>query len=157
MVVKNEMVNLRRCLNAVVDHIGCWVTNSRPRGFPTDESFGRPAKQRHKAAHLNMADDAALPQIHCFYEVLSENGDHGTLVAATSSMHAAGHPVRVWTYSPRKLAFLRAQGIDISAADDGVPRLLFEQIIKGSEIRHFSDIFIAPCFMSMAASGWTPM
>ena len=25
MIVKNEMVNLERCLSAIVDHIGCWV------------------------------------------------------------------------------------------------------------------------------------
>src|SRR5262249_28944352 len=32
---------------------------------------------------------AALPQIHCFYEVLSDEAEHRCLVAATASMRAA--------------------------------------------------------------------
>ena len=90
---------------------------------------------------LNLADDAALPQIHGFYEVLSENRRHDALVAATASMRAAGHPVRMWSYSPEKLAFLRPYGVELSQAADVVPRGLFEQILAGSEIRYFSDVF----------------
>ena len=85
--------------------------------------------------------DAALPQIHCFYEVLSDNAKHRTLVAATMSMRAAGHPVKVWSYSPSKLEFLLPLGIEVRAADDVMPRSLFEQMVAGSEIRYFSDAF----------------
>ncbi|TPM26964.1 glycosyltransferase [Mesorhizobium sp. B2-3-5] len=92
------------------------------------------------APFLNRGD-AALPQIHCFYEVLSDNAEHRTLVAATTSMRAAGHPVRVWSYSPNKLEFLLPLGIEVRAADDVMPRTLFERIVAGSEIRYFSDAF----------------
>jgi tetratricopeptide (TPR) repeat protein len=91
--------------------------------------------------HLNLGDSSALPQIHCFYEVLSESASHQSLVAATRSMLAAGHPVKVWTYSPQKLEFLRIHGVQIAPADEVAPRGLFERILAGSEIRYFSDIF----------------
>lgn len=84
---------------------------------------------------------ASLPQIHCFYEVQSHTGDHRVLKAAIASMRAAGHPVRLWTYSPHRLAFLRAHGVELCVADDVVPRSLFERIVAESEIRCFSDIF----------------
>jgi hypothetical protein len=84
---------------------------------------------------------AALPQIHCFYEVLGKSTRHGALVAAVSSMRAAGHPVRLWTYSPKKLEFLKPHNIEILPADDVIPRSLAKRIIEGSEIRYFSDIF----------------
>jgi glycosyltransferase involved in cell wall biosynthesis len=83
----------------------------------------------------------ALPQIHCFYEILSDKGDHRILAAATASMRAAGHPVRMWSYSPHKLDFLRVHGVEVLAADDVVPRAVFDQVMAGSEIRYFSDIF----------------
>src|SRR5215472_10732751 len=60
---------------------------------------------------------AALPQIHCFYEVLAKRTRHDTLIAAVSSMRAAGHPVRLWTYSPKKLEFLEPHGVEILTAD----------------------------------------
>jgi hypothetical protein len=56
-------------------------------------------------------------------------------------MRTAGHPVRVWSYSPQKLEFLLPHGIEVRAADDVMPRGLFERIVAGSEIRYFSDIF----------------
>jgi hypothetical protein len=56
-------------------------------------------------------------------------------------MRRAGHPVRVWTYSPQKLAFLSAYGVELRAADEVIPRSLYAQILAGSEIRYFSDIF----------------
>jgi hypothetical protein len=93
------------------------------------------------ARFLSPNDGAALPQIHCFYEVLSDNARHDTLIAATASRRAAGHPVRVWTYSPHKLEFLLPHGIEVRPADDVMPRGLFERIVKGSEIRYFSDVF----------------
>ena len=93
------------------------------------------------APSLSRADGAALPQIHCYYEVLSDKAEHKTLIAATTSMRAAGHPVRVWSYSPQKLEFLKPHGIDVGAAADVVPRALFERIVAGSEIRYFSDVF----------------
>ncbi len=93
------------------------------------------------APFLSSVGGAALPQIHCFYEVLSDNARHDGLIAATASMRAAGHPVRVWSYSPQKLEFLLPGGIEVRAADDVMPRGLFEQIVAGSEIRYFSDIF----------------
>ncbi|MBV8188761.1 MAG: tetratricopeptide repeat protein [Alphaproteobacteria bacterium] len=93
------------------------------------------------AAFMHRADDAALPQIHCFYEVQSDAADHTILIAATASMRAAGHPVRMWSYSPHKLEFLREHGVELCSADDVVPRGLFERVVAGSEIRYFSDIF----------------
>ena len=90
---------------------------------------------------LNGGDTAALPQIHCFYEVLSDTAQHHSLIAATASMRAAGHPVRVWSYSPEKLEFLRPSGIELRPADDVVPKGLFQRIVAGAEIRYFSDIF----------------
>jgi hypothetical protein len=93
------------------------------------------------AQFLSFRDVAALPQIHCFYEVPSDTAQHQGLIAATSSMRAAGHPVRVWSYSPQKLEFLRPHGVEVRAADDVMPRGLFERIVAGSEIRYFSDIF----------------
>lgn len=90
--------------------------------------------------HLDRSG-AALPQIHCFYEVLSETAQHSGLVAATASMQRAGHPVRVWSYSPQKLAVLASHGVELRAADEVIPRTLYEQILADSEIRYFSDIF----------------
>jgi len=82
-----------------------------------------------------------LPEIHCFYESRSDNDGHQVLTAAMTSMRAAGHSVRLWTYSPHRLAFLRAHGVELCVADDVVPRSLFETIVANSEIRCFSDIF----------------
>ena len=90
---------------------------------------------------LGQADGATLPTIKCFYEALSGTAQHHSLVAATMSMRAAGHPVSVWSYSPRKLDFLLPHGIEVRPAEDIVPRDLFERIVAGSEIRYFSDIF----------------
>ncbi len=90
---------------------------------------------------LGRPDTAALPRIHCFYEVLSETAQHHSLIAATASMRAAGHPVQVWSYSPQKLDFLVQKGIEVWSAEDVMPRGLFERIVAGSEIRYFSDIF----------------
>jgi glycosyltransferase involved in cell wall biosynthesis len=87
------------------------------------------------------SDSTALPQIHCFYQVMSDKAEHRTLIAATTSMRAAGHPVRVWSYAPEKLAFLVPHGIEVRNADDVMPRAFFERIVAGSEIRYFSDIF----------------
>ena len=84
---------------------------------------------------------AALPQIHCFYEVRSDNARHDGLIAAMASMRAAGHRVRVWSYGPQKLQFLLPHGIEVQAADDVVPRALFERIVAGADIRYFSDVF----------------
>ena len=93
------------------------------------------------ARFLGPGDSASLPQIHCFYEALSDNGRHDSLIAATASMRTAGHPVRVWSYSPQKLEFLRPYGVELRAADEIVPRALFERIVAESEIRFFSDVF----------------
>lgn len=81
----------------------------------------------------------SLPPIHLFYEAMSDQ--HQTLMAATASMRAAGHAVRVWTYSPAKLAFLAARGIELRSAADVVPRALFDRAVARSEVRYFSDIF----------------
>ena len=90
---------------------------------------------------LGRGDTAALPQIHCFYEVLSDTAQHLGLIAGTTSMRAAGHPVRVWSYSPQKLDFLLPLGVEVRSAEDVMPRGLFQRIVAGSEIRYFSDIF----------------
>ncbi|UCI29387.1 glycosyltransferase [Mesorhizobium sp. B4-1-4] len=87
------------------------------------------------------SDDTALPKINCFYQVMSDKAEHRTLIAATTSMRAAGHPVRVWSYAPEKLAFLVPHRIEVCNADDIMPQALFERIVAGSEIRYFSDIF----------------
>jgi hypothetical protein len=86
-------------------------------------------------------EGVALPQIHCFYQVMSDTAEHRTLIAATASMRAAGHPVRVWSYAPGKLDFLIPHGVEVRDAGDVMPRALFERIVGGSEIRYFSDIF----------------
>jgi glycosyltransferase involved in cell wall biosynthesis len=93
------------------------------------------------APFVNGAGTAALPQIHCFYEVLSDSAEHHSLKAATVSMRAAGHPVKVWSYTPEKLEFLSPHGIEVRPADDVLPRGLFQRIMAGSEIRYFSDLF----------------
>ena len=67
--------------------------------------------------------------------------EHHDLIAAMASMRAAGHPVRVWTYSPQKLEFLVPHGVELRAADEVLSRSLFDRIVAGSEIRYFSDIF----------------
>jgi hypothetical protein len=77
------------------------------------------------APMLRPSESASLPQIHCFYEVLSEDARHESLIAATTSMRQVGHPVRVWSYEPSKLDFLRRQGVDVRSAEDVVPRALF--------------------------------
>jgi hypothetical protein len=82
-----------------------------------------------------------LPPIHCFYEVMSEDTQDPSLIAATGSMRAAGHPVRIWSYSGDKLRFLEARGVELHPANDVIPRALYEKILSGSEIRYFSDIF----------------
>jgi glycosyltransferase involved in cell wall biosynthesis len=93
------------------------------------------------AASLGQRDATPLTRIHCFYEVMSDTATHRSLIAATSSMRAAGHPVTVWSYTPAKLDFLSASGVDVKLAEDVVPRRLFESIVARSEIRYFSDIF----------------
>ena len=87
------------------------------------------------------AQGAALPQIHCFYEALSDTAQHASLIGATASMVAAGHPVQVWSYSTEKLDFLVPYGAELRSADDVIPRALYDQVLAGSEIRYFSDIF----------------
>lgn len=88
---------------------------------------------------------AVRPQIQCFYQVLSDNAQHDTLIAATTSMRAAGHPVNVWSYSPQKLDFLRPHGVEVRAAADIIPQELFERVV-GNDISYvvpayFSDLF----------------
>ena len=62
-----------------------------------------PAERRRLSRDLDariapfLNGGAGLPQIHCFYEVLSDTAQHHSLIAATASMRAAGHPVRVWS------------------------------------------------------------
>jgi tetratricopeptide (TPR) repeat protein len=90
---------------------------------------------------LDGAQACALPQIYGFYEVMSEGGRHEALIASAASMRAAGHPVRLWSYSPDKLEFLKAYGVELGQADDVVPRGVFDKILAGSEIRYFSDVF----------------
>jgi hypothetical protein len=90
---------------------------------------------------LRLGDDPALPRIQCFYEVLADDARLNSLIAATTSMRAMGHSVNVWSYTPEKLGFLRPHGIELRAADEVLPKSLFDQIVAGSEIRYFSDIF----------------
>jgi hypothetical protein len=108
---------------------------------PRERSEQSRAFDTRIAPFLGHADGTALPQIHCFYEALSETAEHRTLIAAVTSMRAAGHPVKVWSYSPQKLEFLRQHGVELRPAADVVPRQLYDRIVKGSEIRYFSDIF----------------
>jgi hypothetical protein len=93
------------------------------------------------ANYLDTDGAAALPQIHCFYAVLNDKAGHHDLIAAMASMRAAGHPVRVWSYTPEKLIFLIPHGVELRQAQDVLSRGLFERIVSGSEVRYFSDIF----------------
>ncbi len=93
------------------------------------------------AQYLTPGDIASLPRIHCFYEVLSDRAQHHSLIAATTSMRAAGHAVQVWSYSPHKLDFLLPHGVEVRSAEEVMPRGMFERIVAGSEIRYFSDSF----------------
>ncbi|MBZ9905719.1 hypothetical protein LB557_06880 [Mesorhizobium sp. BR115XR7A] len=109
-----------------------------------DSPLERRTRSRQFDARMSRflgSDDTALPQINCFYQVMSDKAEHRTLVAAMTSMRAVGHPVRVWSYAPEKLAFLVPHGVEIRNADDVMPQPLFERIVAGSEIRYFSDIF----------------
>ncbi|HTX49999.1 MAG TPA: glycosyltransferase, partial [Caulobacteraceae bacterium] len=116
--------------------------------FPYLAAVDSPAERREQsrvfdaafAARLGGAD-AALPQVHSFYEVMSDGGRHDGLVAAVASQRAAGHPVKVWSYSPQKLEFLRPLGVELPNAADVVPRALFDEIVRATEIRYFSDVF----------------
>ena len=90
---------------------------------------------------LDCSQSAALPVIHSFYEVMSEGKSHHGLIAAATSMRIAGHQVRIWSYSPEKLVHLLPDGIDVSQADNVMPRALFERIIAGADARYFSDVF----------------
>ena len=74
------------------------------------------------AQFIGDGHNMALPQIHCFYEVMSETTKHSSLIAATQSMRAVGHPVQVWSYAPAKLEFLAQYGIELRDAADVVPK-----------------------------------
>ena len=103
-------------------------------------ALSRPSDARI-ARFLDWSHAAALPQIHGFYEVIGEGGRHDALVASAASMRAAGHPVRIWSYSPEKLAFLRPYGVELGQAADVVPRGIFDKVLDRAEIRWFSDVF----------------
>jgi glycosyltransferase involved in cell wall biosynthesis len=93
---------------------------------------------------LQLLDERAsgsLPQIHCFYEVLSPSGSHDGVVAATRSMVLAGHRVKLWSYTPSRLQGLVHGGIELCDAAEVIPRQLFERVVARSEIRFFSDLF----------------
>ena len=47
----------------------------------------------------------------------------------------------MWSYSPQKLEFLRPHGVEVRAADDVMPRGLFERIVARSEITIFQRHF----------------
>ena len=131
---------------------------SRVMGASTAETFleiapflsaaDSPLERREKSQEFDRPIErllgdpgSALPQVHCFYEVLSETGRHDGLVAAISSMRAAGHPVKLWSYSPGRLKFLDPFGVELCDASEVVPKAMFEQVVAGSEIRYFSDVF----------------
>lgn len=133
-------------------HIAKGAVKSAEEFFLEEAPFLGAVDQPLERRRLSRAFDAriaplldlstsALPQIHCFYEVQSDKADHRILIASAASMRAAGHRVRMWSYSPDRLDFLRVHGVEIHAADEVVPRRLFERIVAGSEIRYFSDIF----------------
>ncbi|MFO1161091.1 MAG: glycosyltransferase [Reyranellaceae bacterium] len=96
---------------------------------------------RRMARCLDPGEGGSLPQIHCFYEVLSPAGNHDGLVAATRSMMMAGHRVKLWSYTPSRLEGLVHRGIDLGDASEVMPRPLFERVVARSEIRFFSDLF----------------
>jgi glycosyltransferase involved in cell wall biosynthesis len=108
---------------------------------PVDRREGSRALDAKVAMLLSDGHAGTLPQINCFYEVMSEQASHSSLVAATQSMRSAGHPVRVWTYSPEKLQFLAPHGVELRDASDVVSREIFERVLARSEIRYFSDVF----------------
>jgi hypothetical protein len=99
------------------------------------------ALDRPMAQLLDERATGSLPQIHCFYEVLSPSGNHDGLVAATRSMVLAGHRVKLWSYTPSRLQGLVHGGIELCDAAEVMPRPLFERVVARSEIRFFSDLF----------------
>jgi glycosyl transferase-like sugar-binding protein len=112
----------------------------------TDSPKQRRERSRHFDARLfryldRSTDGNPLPQIHCFYEAMGGNEQHLSLSGAMRSMRSAGHPVRLWSYSTDKLKFLAPLGVELRAADEVLPRSLFERVVQGSEIRYFSDLF----------------
>ena len=113
-------------------HAADWPRQRRELSRPFDAKIAR---------WVDASERTALPQIHCFYEVMSDEAEHLSLIAATASMRAAGHPVRVWSYSREKLQFLAARGIELQPADEIIAPALYAQILSGSDIRYFSDIF----------------
>lgn len=122
-----------------------WFLSIAPFLRVVDLPTERRAQSRAFDARLTLllapTEAASMPRIHCFYEVMSDTADHRTLVAAMKSMRTAGHPVRLWSYTPPKLDFLVAAGVEVRQAADVVPRGLYDRIVTGSEIRYFSDIF----------------
>lgn len=96
---------------------------------------------RRMAPLLDERASGSLPQIHCFYEVLSPSGNHDGLVAATRSMVLAGHRVKLWSYTPSRLQGLVHAGIELCDAAEVMSRPLFERVVARSEIRFFSDLF----------------
>ncbi len=93
------------------------------------------------APFLDVRTDAALPQIHTFFEVLSETAPLEGLASAIASQRAAGHPVKLWSYTPERLESLRPLGVELADAADVVPRAIYDHIMTRAEIRYFSDVF----------------
>ena len=109
------------------------------RGDPANRRAASLALDERLATYL--VDGAALPIINLFYEVLDPNGSHDALIAAVSSMRTAGHPVRIWTYTPDRLAFLISEQVEIAAAHRVVPHEIFRRTLARKEVRYFSDLF----------------
>ena len=109
------------------------------------------------ASFLSDRDVAALPQIHCFYEVMSETAKHVSLIAAIQSMRAVGHSVRVWSYAPAKLEFLKRNTGSICVTPPMSSRRASSSI--SSPVRKF-DIFqrhlsLCRALRAWRACGWT--
>ena len=129
----------------------------RAADLPKDRRDLSRAFDARIAQFVSDGDNTALPQIHCFYEVMSETAQHPSLIAATQSMRAVGHPVRVWSYAPAKARF---PGSHTGSSCAMPPMSCRRASSSGSSPVPRSDIFptfsAMPRSTSMAGCGWTP-
>ena len=145
MTAGNETARAARAPNRSGQDTGAVIRHLAPFLDRVDDVRGRRLGSRELDRRMaQMLDEraaASLPQIHCFYEVLSPSGNHDGLIAATRSMVLAGHRVKLWSYTPLRLQGLVHDGVELSDAAEVMPRVLFDRVVARAEIRFFSDLF----------------